>query len=323
MKAIRVHGFPQADSQVSDLPQPEAGEGEVLVQVAYSSINYKDMLAVTGAGKIMRNFPMTAGIDAAGVVAQDSSPYQAGDNVLITGCGLGEAHDGGFAEWVCVPQEWVIPLPEGWTSKTAMLLGTAGFSAAMAVDALIEHGITPKDGVIAVTGANGGVGLWAVKLLSRLGFQTCAFVRSPDDHRDKLIKDGADEVYDSETLTTKPRALDKMHFAGAIDQLGGDVLANLLAQTQSFGCVASIGMAFSPKLEMTVMPFILRGVTLTGISSSNCPRARRERIWALLAEQFSAEEIDQLPHGEIELNEVIEYCAQWSKHRFGRVLVRL
>lgn len=322
MQAIRVHGFPQADSQLTNIDQPHAAEGEVLIKVAYSSINYKDMLAVTGGGKIMRDFPMTAGIDAAGVVVQDSDAYHAGDAVLVTGCGLGEAHDGGFAEYICVPQDWVIRLPEGWQSKTAMLLGTAGFSAAMAVDTLIAHGIKAEDGAIAVTGASGGVGLWAVKLLARLGYDVCAFTRNPEAHQDVLKAAGASEVGDVASLSEMPRALDKMRFAGAIDQLGGNVLANLLAQTHAFGCVASIGMAYSPKLEMTVMPLILRGVSLVGISSSHCPRPRRERAWALVAKTFSAADIARLPHEEIGLDAVIDCCQQWSERRLGRVLVQ-
>src|ERR1700704_3977284 len=253
--------------------------GEVVIRVSHSDINYKDALAATGAGKILRRYPLVGGIDLAGVVESSSDTrYAPGDAVLVTGCGLSETHDGGYAQFARVPGDWVIPMPQGLDAFTAMALGTAGFTAALAIHRLEQNGQSPTGGPIAVTGASGGVGSIAVDMLAARGYQVVA-VSGKAAAAGYLKELGAAEVLTRQDLNLGSRPLENARFAGAIDNLGGEVLAWLTRTVDFWGNIASIGMASSAELKTTVMPFILRGVTLVGINSSATRREWRLGGW--------------------------------------------
>jgi len=280
-----------------DLP-----DGDVLVRVQYSSLNYKDGLAVTGAGKIARSFPMVAGIDFAGEVVESSSDeYAPGDAVVLTGWGAGEKHWGGYAEYARVPAGWLVPLPDGLSTKTAMALGTAGFTAALAVMGLEEHGLEPGDGEVIVTGASGGVGSVAVALLAALGHTVIAST-GRDQLTDYLKGLGASDVIGRFEAPARPMA--SARWAGAVDGVGGETLAALLAEMQDEASIAAYGLAGGHKLETTVFPFILRGVKLLGINSVTCPLPRRRTAWLRLAADLPASALETItsvkPFSEIE-----------------------
>ncbi|MFK7846097.1 MAG: MDR family oxidoreductase [Rhodothermales bacterium] len=263
-----------------DLPQEE-----VLVEVKYSSVNYKDALAVTGEGKIVRgSFPFVPGIDLVGeVVASESPDFTKGDRVIGNGWGLGEADWGGYAQMACVKSKMLIPLPEGMSYKHAMTFGTAGFTAMLSVMSLEEHGTTPERGEVVVTGATGGVGSISIVLLSQLGYDVVA--SSGKAHAHAYLKElGASRIIGRSELGDGPaRALDKGKWAGAIDNVGGPALSALISQMKRHGSIASCGLASSHALETTVYPFILRGVNLLGIDSSTCTHDRRIKAWQRLA----------------------------------------
>lgn len=309
------------------LPQemPVIHAAEVLIKVDYSSLNYKDMLAITGKGHILRTSPLIPGIDLSGEVVQSMDDrWQVGDQVIVTGCGLSETLDGGLANYARVPADLVIKLPEPWTTLDAMRLGTAGFTAGMALERFMHNQLTPAEGPIAITGVSGGVGLWSLILLNALGYTTHCFTRDVDKHQTALQAFGATEVNSVDLLTHKIKPLDKALYAGAIDQIGGDALAGLLSKTLPFGHVCSIGLALSEQLHTTVMPFILRGVSLHGLSSSNCPYSRRRRVWALLKQLATPATLAKMPIKIIPLNEVITTCAAWHTHsELGRIVVKL
>lgn len=272
-------------SRLADLPASALPDGEVLVEVAYSTLNYKDGLAITGAGKIVRSFPFVPGIDLAGRVRESSDArYGPGDEVLLTGWGVGERHWGGLAQLARVKADWLVPLPEGMTTKEAMAIGTAGFTAMLAVMALEEQGVTPgKGGEVVVTGAAGGVGGFAVHLLARAGHKAVASTgrRELDSYLTDL---GAAEVVDRALFAEGSKVpLDKARWAGGIDTVGGATLANLLKSTAYRGAVAACGLAGGPDLAATVFPFILRGVRLIGIESGQSPAPERAAAWARLA----------------------------------------
>lgn len=322
MRAIQVFGYPQADSRLME--DAAAPSGEVQIQVEYSALNYKDMLAITGKGKILRQYPLIAGIDAAGVVLTSENPqWQSGDKVLVVGTGLGEAISGGLAENIAVAAEHIVRLPTGWSSKTAMLLGTAGFSAALAVNQLLRHGIVPEDGEIAITGANGAVGLWAIKLLAYLGYDVVAVARDAAAHEALFYQLGAQRVVALAEFTSNPKPLDKAQYIAAIDNLGGKTLAAVLAKIQPHGAVCAIGMAEAADWSASVMPFILRGVNLYGITSTHCRSEQREYIWTWLGKLFDSDLVAQMPYQELFLDEVIAYCQHWEKRSAGRVIVNL
>ena len=258
-------------------------DGDVLIRAEYSSVNYKDALAGTGKGRIARRLPLIGGIDVAGTVAASTAPgIEAGQPVLVTGCGLSEDRDGGYAEYVRVPADTVIARPAGLDAFTAMALGTAGFTAALALQRLQENGLTPDAGPVVVTGATGGVGSFAIDLLAGQGYEVVA-VSGKSDAEEYLKGLGATRVIGREALATKGRPLEKTAWAGAIDNVGGEMLAELLRTTAPWGSIASIGLAGGHVLETTVMPFILRGVSLLGITSANCPYWRRANAWEQLA----------------------------------------
>lgn len=269
------------EKSVDDLPA-----GDVLIRVAYSSLNYKDALSATGNKGVTRTYPHTPGIDAAGVVeASDSDRVRAGDEVLVTGFDLGMNTAGGFAEYIRVPADWVVPLPQGLTLRESMIYGTAGFTAGLCVLRLEENGVKPGDGEVLVTGATGGVGSLAVALLAKLGHEVAAATGKADAH-EFLRELGASRVVDrsdKEVNDESGRPLLKGHWAGAVDTVGGNPLATALKSIRYGGAVAACGLVASPKLETTVMPFILRGVSLLGVDSVQCGMERRGAVWEKLA----------------------------------------
>jgi len=258
--------------------------GEVVVRVAYSDVNYKDALAATGKGRILLRPSCIGGIDLAGTVVSSSDPrFAKGDAVLATGYDLGVKHHGGYAEYARLPAAWVVKIPQGLSLWEAMALGTAGFTAGLAVVRMEANGLAPANGPVIVSGATGGVGSVAIAALARLGYEVVALTGKAQE-ADYLKKLGAKEVkLRSELDLTKIRPLDKAVWAGAVDNLGGEVLAWMASGMKIGGCIASIGLAASHALNTTVMPFILRGVSLLGIDSVNCPMPRREQVWKRLA----------------------------------------
>ncbi len=273
-------------ARITTLDDGQLPAGDVLVEVHYSSLNYKDGLAVTGKGKIVRQFPFVPGIDFAGrVVESQSSDYALGDAVILTGWGVGERHWGGFSQRARVKSAWLTPLPQGMSLEQAMALGTAGFTAMLAVMALEAQGVTPSTGKVLVTGAGGGVGSVAVALLARRGYEVHAATGRAET-RDYLKGLGAAELVDRAALAEKGKPLASEIWAGAIDNVGGQTLATVLSQMAYGGTVAAVGLAGGHELPTTVFPFILRGVTLVGIDSVMCPAVRRREAWGRLAEEL-------------------------------------
>lgn len=265
----------------SDLP-----DAEVLVDVAMSSLNYKDGLAVTGTGKIIRDFPMVPGIDYAGTVAESASDdFKAGDEVILTGWGVGERYWGGFSQKARAKSKWLVPMPDGLDARKAMTIGTAGLTAMLCVMTLEEAGLKPDSGPVLVTGAAGGVGSIAVLLLSQLGYEVTAQSGRAETH-EYLASLGAKAFVGREEMSEPGRPLETQRWAGAVDVTGGTILANVLAQMHYGGAVAACGLAASFKLDTTVMPFILRNVSLRGVDSVYCPLERRSTAWRRLADEL-------------------------------------
>ena len=260
----------------------ELSHGDVVIKAAYSSVNYKDALAATGAGKIIRRFPVIGGIDVAGTVERSHVPeLRPGTGVIVTGYDMGVGHDGGYSEYVRVPAEWVIPLPATLGAFDAMALGTAGFTAALSIIELERNGLRPANGPVIVTGATGGVGSLAVACLARLGYQITALTGK--DHEHEFLRSlGATSILSRRTLQMGTRPLEKALWAGAIDAAGGEILAWLTRTMMQGGAIASSGLTAGAELHTTVMPFILRGVKLLGIDSAMASRARREEAWGRL-----------------------------------------
>jgi len=282
-----VAGFEQL--QLADL-----SPGNVVVRVLFSTINYKDALAATGAGKVLRRFPLVGGIDFAGVVESSTDPrFSTGDRVLVTGNGLSETHDGGYAEYARVPGDWVFPIPPGLGELEAMALGTAGFTAALAIHRMEENGQKPIAGPIAVTGATGGVGSIAIDMLAARGYEVVA-VSGKSGAAEYLKALGATRILSRKQIKSTGRPLEAVQFAGAIDSVGGDLLAWLTRTVGFWGNIASIGLAGGAQLETTVMPFILRGVNLLGINSTSVPRALRTTIWERIATDLRPRHLDRL-----------------------------
>lgn len=278
------------DTTIDELPG-----NDVTIEVHYSGINYKDGLAVLPDGKIVSEYPFIPGIDASGVVVETKSDrFQVGDEVIVTSYDFGVSYFGGYSEFIRVPAEWVVPLPAGLSLKEAMILGTAGFTAALSVDALEFSGVTPTDGKIAVSGATGGVGSLSSAILSKRNYQVVASSNKADA-AEFLQKFGVSEVVTREAFQPeKIRALDKQLFAGAIDCVGGKPLAYLLTAVQYGGAVTTCGMSAGGKLDTTVFPFILRGIQLFGIDSVLCPMPKRERIWNRLATDYKLANLNEL-----------------------------
>lgn len=298
--------------------------GEVVIRTAYSSINYKDALAGTGKGKILRRFPLNGGIDVAGHVVESSDPqFKEGNAVLCTGCGLSETRDGGYAEYARLKAEWTVKLPSGLSLRESMILGTAGFTAALALLRMRDNRQTPALGSIAVTGATGGVGMLAVDIFSRAGFEVHAISGKPE-HADFLSNLGAKQVLDRHQLALGDHALESARFGGAVDSAGGKWLAQLLASTTPYGNVASIGLAADSKLDTTVMPFIIRGVSLLGIASAGTARDIRDEIWRHLASDWKPAHLDAICTHEVGLDELPgSFDAMLAGRSFGRTLVNI
>ena len=298
--------------------------GNVTVRVEWSSVNYKDALAATGQGKILRRFPLVGGIDLAGhVVSSSDARYRTGDAVLVTGCGLGETRDGGYAEFARVMADDIIALPTGMTLREAMALGTAGFTAGLALLRMQDNDQCPELGPIAITGASGGVGMLATAIFSRAGYAVHA-ISGKTEHADFLRRIGAAEVLPRETLAATPHALQSVRFAGALDTVGGQALAALLACCAPQGNVACCGLAASADLHATVMPFILRGVSLLGIASTDTPRLQREAVWQHLAGDWRPHTLAAIATREIAVTQLPEVFADYlAGLAFGRSVVRI
>lgn len=325
-QALRVQQGPHGRfARLESVTLDELTPGDVTVRVAYSGLNYKDALAVTGKGSIARGYPRTAGIDLSGVVEASADPaYRPGDRVLATGAGLGESFDGGLAERARLPAAALVPLPKELSLLEAMALGTAGFTAALALRRLLENHQTPELGPIAVTGATGGVGGITLGLLKRAGFATTAITAKPDS-ASYLRQLGADEVVARESLATAGKPLETAVWGGAVDNLGGDTLAYLTRTVRPWGNIACIGLAQSPTLNTTVMPLILRGVSLLGIHSVEVPRPWRLAVWDRLAGDWKPHDIEGLiVRAIIGLDEVPRACEELlAGGARGRYVVRI
>lgn len=310
-------------ASVKSLDDNVLGEGDTEISVAYSTINYKDALAITGKGPVVRQFPMVPGIDLVGTVESCSSgKFTAGDQVLLNGFGVGEVHCGGLAQKARLNSEWLIPLPNNLSGKHAMAIGTAGYTAMLCVLALEKHGVKPESGEILVTGANGGVGSYAIAILAKLGYTVVASTGRVEE-ADYLKQLGAAEIIDRNTLSEPGRPLARERWAGVVDSVGSHTLANACASTKYNGVVAACGLAQGMDLPTTVMPFILRGVTLAGIDSVMRPLDDRVEAWQRLADILDANTMDEVSN-EIGLAEVIDTAHDLLAGKVqGRVVVKL
>ena len=321
-RAFRIHDDAQGyRSGVETVALDDLSPGEVVIRTAYSSVNFKDALAGTGKGKILRRFPLVGGIDVAGhVVASTDPAFSEGDEVLVTGCGLSETRDGGYSEYARVESKWAVRLPAGLSLRDSMVLGTAGFTAALALLRLTENHQHPGLGPLAVTGATGGVGSLAVDIYSAAGFEVHA-VSGKADQGDYLRELGASQVLGRDALQTT-RPLEKARFGGGIDNVGGPMLASLLAQTRPYGNVASAGLAASAELATTVMPHIIRGVSLLGVASAGTARGTRDEVWQRLASDWKPRHLDRICTRETTLEGLAAVFADMlAGGSLGRTLV--
>lgn len=314
----------KVQSRLVSMTLDELDAGEVVIRNAWSSINYKDALAATGAGRIIRRFPCVGGIDLAGtVVSSTDARFKPGERVLCTSYDVGVAHDGGFAEYSRMPADWVVPMPAAMTAREAMALGTAGFTAGLAVERMEQVGLRPANGPVLVTGATGGVGSIAVDILAGAGYHVAALT-GKEAETDYLKQLGAREVMLRSSLDlAKIKPLDKATWAGAVDNLGGDVLSWLASTMQVGGALAAIGLAASHTFNTTVMPFILRGVSLVGVDSVNCPMPQRRRVWERLASDLRPRHLADMVT-EVPLDGMTPVFEKLLKSQFrGRAVVRI
>ena len=324
-KAFRIHSDGgKIVARFEELTLDDLSPGEVVIRVSHSDINYKDALAATGAGKILRRYPLVGGIDLAGVVESSSDArFKKGDAVLVTGCSLSETHDGGYAQYARVPGDWVIPMPPGLDAPTAMSLGTAGFTAALAIHRMEQNGQTPEGGPIAVTGATGGVGSIAIDMLAGRGYKVVA-ISGKAAATDYLRELGAGEILVRQDLNLGSRPLENARFGGAIDNLGGEVLTWLTRSVDFWGNIASIGLAAGPELKTTVMPFILRGVALLGINSSATRRDWRLAVWKRIATDLRPRHLARIVTRTIDFEELPRVFPGYIEGSVtGRTLVRI
>ena len=323
-RAFRIHSDDAGyRSGIETISLDDLNPGEVVVKAAYSSVNYKDALAGTGKGKILRRFPLVGGIDIAGHVVASADPaFKEGDAVLVTGSGLSETRDGGYAEYARLESKWTVALPAGLSLREAMILGTAGFTAALGLLRMTDNRQTPDLGPLAVTGATGGVGSLAVAIYSKAGYEVHA-ISGKQEHADYLKSLGASEVLGREALaTTAPMA--SVRFGGGLDNVGGTMLAALLAQTAPYGNVASCGLAASPELHATVMPFIIRGVSLLGVASAGTARDIRHEVWKRLASDWKPADLDAICTREATLDELpAVFETMLAGGSLGRTVVRI
>lgn len=311
-------------SQIEQITADELPPGEVLIRVEYSSLNYKDALACQGHGGVVHSFPHVPGIDAAGVVeTSEVDAFRSGDEVIVTGYELGAARWGGYAGYVRVPAEWVVPRPDGLSLRECMIYGTAGFTAAQGVWAIQDRNIGPEQGPVVVTGASGGVGSVAVAILAHLGYEVCAVTGKPGA-ADYLRRLGATKIMGrADVIDTSDRPLLSAHWAGAVDTVGGDILSTVIRQTDHRGCVTACGLVAGADLPLTVFPFILRGVTLAGIDSAKCPMERRRQIWARLASNWKVPGLEEIA-SEVSLHELPAKVGDILQGRIrGRTVIRV
>ena len=323
-RAFRIHSDDAGyRSGLEEMALGDLSPGEVVLRTVYSSVNFKDALAGTGQGRILRRFPLVGGIDVAGhVVASTDPAFREGDEVLVTGCGLSETRDGGYSEYARVESKWAIRLPAGLSLRESMVLGTAGFTAALGLLRMSENRQHPGLGPLAVTGATGGVGSLAVDIFSSAGYEVHAVSGKPEQ-ADYLKSIGAAEVIGRDALATT-RPMESARFGGGLDNVGGPMLASLLAQTAPYGNVASAGLAASHDLPATVMPFIIRGVSLLGVASAGTARDIRDEVWRRLANEWKPRHLDRICTREVGLDGLPDvFASMLAGGSLGRTLVRL
>jgi acrylyl-CoA reductase (NADPH) len=320
MRAFRIHEIDRhIVARFDEITLDDLSQGDVVVRVSHSDINYKDALAATGKGRILRRYPLVGGIDLAGeVVSSADARFAPGQKVLVTGCGLSETHDGGYAEFARLPGEFVIPLPAGMSEQDAMKLGTAGFTAALAVHRMQQNGQQPSNGPVVVTGATGGVGSLAISMLAGRGYEVVAVSGKPG--ADDYLRDiGAARVLRRQEIDLGSKPMEKALWAGAVDNVGGALLTWLTRTVDQWGNIASIGLAGSHELNTTVMPFILRGVNLLGINSVLTPRKLRLEVWQRIATDLKPAALDRICTKIVGFDEL---PAQFDDYIQGRVIGR-
>ncbi len=324
-KAFRIHDDSDGyRSGIEDIALEQLNSGDVTVKVLWSSINYKDALAATGKGRILRRFPLCGGIDLAGIVLQSSAEsLSEGDEVIVTGTGLSELRDGGYAEYQRVDSRSVVPLPDGLSLRDTMALGTAGFTAALSLYRMEALGQSPDMGPVVVTGATGGVGSIAINILHVAGYDVHAITGKVDEF-DYLESLGATQCISRKELYWGQKPLETTRWAGCIDNVGGDMLSGITRVIHPFGNIASCGLAGGTALQTTVMPFILRGVSLIGISSSNCPYPLRGQIWQRLASDWKPDRLEDIARNEVAMDDMEEtFSGMMRGEALGRTIVRV
>lgn len=328
MPSFRAYRINQVDDRIvadfANITLDDLTAGEVVVKVLWSGVNYKDALAATGRGRILRQYPLNGGIDLCGVVLQsDDRRYREGDEVLACGCGLSETADGGYAEIARVRADCLVPLPRGLEAREAMAIGTAGFTAALAVARMEQNGQTTEHGPVLVTGATGGVGSIAINILSAAGYEVAALT-GKTERTDYLKQLGATECIDRRTLTLGNRPLEKAMWGGAVDNAGGETLAWLTRTVRPWGNIASIGLVDAHTLNTTVMPFILRGVSLLGINSIDTPPTLRDEIWARLGADLKPNKLDVIVTREVAFDDLPSVFGEYLEGaNWGRTVVKI
>ena len=329
MSSFRAYRINQAEdkkivAEFQNLTIDDLTPGEVVVKVSWSGINFKDVLAATGKGKILRRYPLNGGIDLSGtVVSSGDDRFNEGDEVLVAGCGLSETADGGYAEMARVCADCIVPIPAGINLREAMALGTAGFTAAMAVMRMEQNGQTPEHGPVIVTGATGGVGSIAIDILSSKGYEVTAFTGKTAQH-DYLRALGATDFVDRHSIEMGTRPLESATWGGAVDNAGGETLAWLTRTVKPWGNIASIGLVDDYKLNTTVMPFILRGVSLLGINSIEMPNVMRNEIWRRMGEDLKPQHLDKVITHEVTLDQLPQAFDRYlDGSNWGRTIVKV
>jgi putative YhdH/YhfP family quinone oxidoreductase len=323
--AFRIHNDDNGyRAAVESISLQDLSDGDVVIKVHYSGIKYKDALAGTGKGKILRRYPLNGGIDAAGIIiSSESERFSPGDEVLVTGSGLSETRDGGYAQYLRMDSAWVVPLPSGLSMLEAMTLGTAGFTAAMSLYRMEINGQKPEQGPIVVTGATGGVGSIAIDILSTAGYEVHA-ISGKTEQFDWLESLGASQCFSRHDLDWGKRPLESARWAGCVDSVGGEMLSGIAASISPWGNIASCGLAGGISLNTTVLPFIIRGVSLLGIDSPMCPYSIREAIWPRLASDWKPRHLDDICHQQVGLEGMTEIFDRiLAGQSLGRVVVKL